>query len=151
MRKIIQLIPIIIILLLSEVSQAQCRDFAKTVGIAELDTSEYIHDGRYNAIKLKEGEEVQLYKTLHSGYEYRVVICGSNDLPDIPFQVLDFKRNVIYDSKEHKDAKHKYPRNWDFTSKSTQRIIVSVKVPVIHQDDDKKQSGCVTVMFGFRK
>jgi len=148
------LIPSILLLFwLSEsyTAKAQCRDFARTVGISELDTTTYIHDGRYNAIQLREGEEVQLYKTLHSGYDYRVVVCGSNDLPEIPFKVLDFKRNVIYDSSEHKGNQHKYPRKWDFTSKSTQRIIISVTVPEIHTDDASKQNGCISVMFGFKK
>ena len=60
---------------------AQCKGFAKKVCKSEL--IPYIHDGNYNAAMLTEGEEADFYKTFYVDQQYRLVICGTESLPQV--------------------------------------------------------------------
>ena len=42
--------------------------------------SPYQHDGNYHAALLIEGEEAELYKTFYSDRNYRIGVCGANNL-----------------------------------------------------------------------
>ena len=97
MKKIIgTLIIAMVIVALPNLVEAQCKNFAKK--ICKLELLPYVHDGIYNATVLSEGETAELYKTFYSGQEYRVTICGDENLPPVQFQVLDAERNVLYDN-----------------------------------------------------
>lgn len=121
---------------------AQCKNFAKK--ICKLELLPYVHDGIYNATVLSEGETAELYKTFYAGQEYRVAVCGDENLPPIQFQVLDAERNVLYDNKQHS-----YSKYWDFKLQSSKQLIISIQVLTSEELTDEILSGCVAVLVGF--
>ena len=123
---------------------AQCKGFAKKICKVEL--SPFIHDGNYHAAILSVGEEAELYKTFYSDTDYRISVCGSDDLPDIEFRIIDSDRNVLY-TNESRD----YSRVWDFRLQASQQLKIFVKVPNTEGMPDDILSGCVAIMFGFQE
>ncbi|HEN21186.1 MAG TPA: hypothetical protein ENN86_04170 [Desulfobacteraceae bacterium] len=121
---------------------AQCKGFAKKICKAELGS--YTHDGNYHAAILVEGEEAELYKTFYSDQDYRLAICGSDNLPAVEFTVMDANKNVLYSN-----ADNNYSRTWDFTLESSQQLKLLIKVTTFEQLSDDPASGCVAIMFGF--
>jgi len=124
---------------------AQCKAFAKKVCKSEL--IPYIHDGNYTAAILTEGEEADFYKTFYADQQYRLVVCGSESLPQIEFRVVDANRNVLYNNKDHNMAK-----SWDFKVESSQQLRIIIKVPTsgAKKPDSEILSGCVAIMIGFK-
>ncbi|MDA3779511.1 MAG: hypothetical protein PF487_04695 [Bacteroidales bacterium] len=145
MKKVYQLLIIIAVFALIPVSsQAQCKSFAKK--ICKLELAPYIHDGNYNAAILTEGEDAELYKTFYAGQNYRIYICNSKELPGIEFQVLDVKRNVLYDNRKNNNSKI-----WDFKLESSQQLIISLRVKSSEEKSEDLISGCVAIMFGIKE
>jgi len=133
-----------ILALIPLAANAQCKGFAKKICKVEL--SPFIHDGNYHAAILSVGEEAELYKTFYSDTDYRISVCGSGDLPDIEFRIIDSDRNVLY-TNESSD----YSRVWDFRLQSSQQLKIFVKVPNTEGVPDDILSGCVAIMFGFQE
>lgn len=145
MKRIVQ-ISFILTLLLSFNAfnvNAQCKGFAKKICKAEL--GEYTHDGNYHAAILVEGEEAELYKTFYSDQDYRVAICGSDNLPAVEFKVMDASKNILYSN-----AENDYSRTWDFKLESSQQLKLVIKVTTFENESDDPASGCVAIMFGFK-
>jgi hypothetical protein len=145
MRRTYQLIALVFTLsLLSNISSAQCKSFAKR--ICKMELIPFIHDGNYHAAILTEGEEAELYKTFYSGQEYRIAVCGGPEsIPDVEFQVIDAYKNVLYDNRQHNLS-----RTWDFKLEASQQLKISVKVPKSNTVSEYPASGCVAIMFGFK-
>jgi len=133
-----------ILALIPLTANAQCKGFAKKICKVEL--SPFIHDGNYHAAILSVGEEAELYKTFYSDTDYRISVCGTGDLPDIEFRIIDSDRNVLY-TNESSD----YSRVWDFRLQSSQQLKIFVKVPNTEGVPDDILSGCVAIMFGFQE
>ena len=145
MKKLIQGIFLISVMaIVPMASHAQCKGFAKK--ICKMELSPYIHDGNYHAAVLTEGEEAELYKTFYSDQEYRIAICGSDALPDIQFEIIDASRNVLYSNKSKN-----YSRIWDFRLEASQQLKISIKVLSVSDNPAAIQSGCVSIMFGFKE
>lgn len=134
---------LLLIFAASASSYAQCKSFAKKVCKVEL--GKYIHDGNYHAAILTEGEEAELYKTFYSDQEYRIVICASESLPPVEFQVMDAAKNVLYDNKSNNLS-----NRWDFKLESSQQLKIAIKVQRTTEDSEEFKSGCVSIMFGFK-
>lgn len=122
---------------------AQCKGFAKKICKAELGS--YTHDGNYHAAILVEGEEAELYKTFYSDQEYRVAICGSENLPAIEFKVMDANKTILYSN-----ADNDFSETWDFKLESSQQLKLVIKVTSFEELSDDPASGCVAIMFGFK-
>ncbi len=123
---------------------AQCKQFAKNTCKAGLDP--YQHDGNYHAALLIEGEEAELYKTFYSDREYRIGVCGANNLEAVEFKVVDTRNGkVLYDN-----SLNDYDWKWDFNLESSQQLKIMVKVPVPDANVDEPEEGCVAIMFGSR-
>lgn len=121
---------------------AQCKQFAKNTCKAGLDP--YQHDGNYHAALLIEGEEAELYKTFYSDREYRIGVCGANNLEAVEFKVVDTRNGkVLYDN-----SLNNFDWKWDFNLESSQQLKIMVKVPVPEANLDEPQEGCVAIMFG---
>ncbi len=132
----------LLVLLFSSAADAQCIDLVKTKGFTYLDTAKYIPEARFNALPLREGDDVDIYKSFFKGRNYRIVVVGAENMPKLNFKVTNFQRQVLYDSNITKEE------SWDFVSDKNQNLIISVEVP--KADKDKKpQSGCVAVVVGF--
>lgn len=122
-------------------ANAQCIDLVKAKGFTYLDTSKYIPEARFNALPLREGDDVDIYKSFFKGRNYRIVVVGAENMPKLNFKVTNFQRQILYDSNITKEE------SWDFVSDKNQNLIISVEVP--KADKDKKpQSGCVAVVIG---
>ncbi len=121
---------------------AQCKQFARATCKAELDP--YQHDGNYHAALLIEGEEAELYKTFYSERDYRIGVCGANNLARIEFKVVDTRNGkVLYDN-----SLHDFDWKWDFNLESSQQLKIVIKVPVPDGNVDEPEEGCVAIMFG---
>jgi hypothetical protein len=147
MKKIISAIAITILIASFTTSvSAQCKGFAKEKG--KLILNPYIHDGNYHAAILVEGEEADLYKTCYADQQYRLVVCGSDNLGAIEFKVIDAFKNVLYDNTQHNKAKF-----WDFKVESSQQLRIVIKVPTAAQKKSEADlnTGCVAIMFGFKQ
>lgn len=125
-------------------ANAQCKAFAKKVCIPELGT--FTHDGNYHAAILVEGEEAELYKTFYSDMEYRLAVCGEDNLPQVEFRVLDANKNVLYSNKDKG-----YAKTWDFKLDASQQLKIVVKVSTSSKSGETPASGCVAIMFGFKR
>ncbi len=145
MKKIFQISLFIFAILASysSSSYAQCKGFAKKMCKVEL--TPYLHDGNYHAAILTEGEEAELYKTFYSQQEYRIAVCGSENLPNLEFEIVDANRKVLYDNKSNN-----YSAIWDFKLESSQQLKILIKVPVTSNGAEDILSGCVSIMFGFK-
>ena len=123
---------------------AQCKQFAKNTCKAGLEP--YQHDGNYHAALLIEGEEAELYKTFYSDREYRIGVCGANNLEAVEFKVVDTRNGkVLYDN-----SLNDFDWKWDFNLESSQQLKIMVKVPVPEANVDEPEEGCVAIMFGSR-
>lgn len=122
----------------------QCKQFAKNtckVGLAP-----YQHDGNYHAAVLLEGEEAELFKTFYSGTEYRIGVCGANNLGNIEFSVVDGNGKVLHNNKYNNNS-----WKWDFKLEASQQLKIVIKVPVSDGLADEPKEGCVAIMFGFKE
>jgi hypothetical protein len=144
MKRIFQLAVIAILVIIPVGVNAQCKGFAKKVCKVEL--APYIHDGNYHAAILTVGEEAELYKTFYSATDYRIAVCGTDDLADIEFRIIDADRNVLYTNKS-KD----YSRIWDFRLEASQQLKITIIVPPGSGLPEDIQQGCVAIMFGFKE
>ncbi len=144
MRFNIKHITIIALFIFSSYSStnAQCIDLVKSKGFTYLDTSKYIPEARFNALPLRQGDDVDIYKSFFKGRSYRIVVVGAENMPKLNFKVTNFQRQVLYDSNITKEE------SWDFVSDKNQNLIISVEVPDA-KDKAKKESGCVAVVVGF--
>lgn len=137
---------IFIIVILSTLSfskvNAQCIDLVKTKGFTYLDTSKYIPEARFNALPLREGDNVDIYKSFFKGRNYRIVVVGAENMPKLNFKVTNFQRQTLYDSNITK------MESWDFVSDKNQNLIISVEVPKAEKEKNP-ESGCIAVIVGF--
>ena len=125
-------------------TEAQCKQFAKNT--CRVGLSPYQHDGNYHAAILLEGEEAELYKTFYSNTDYRIGICGANNLGNIEFLVVDGTGKILHNNKLHN-----FDWKWDFRLDSSQQLKIIVKVPVSSGSDGNPMEGCVAIMFGFKE
>jgi hypothetical protein len=141
-KRILILSLLALVPLLSITLNAQCKHFAKNICKAGLEP--YQHDGMHNAALLVEGEEAELYKTLFSGRDYRLCVCGANNLSAVEFKVVDTRNDrVLYDNSEHD-----YDYRWDFRLEASQQLKIEVKVLVPDGSVEEPEEGCVAIMFG---
>ncbi|MBU0765863.1 MAG: hypothetical protein KJ607_13645 [Bacteroidetes bacterium] len=143
MKRLFQIvISVSLLALIPVVSNAQCKNFAKHTCKEVLNP--YVHDGIYNATVLSEGETAELFKTFYSGQEYRIAVCGAEEIPNVEFQVLDAERNVLYSNKDNE-----YAKTWDFKLESSQQLIIAIQVQTTDDIQPEILSGCVAVLIGF--
>lgn len=121
-------------------TQAQCLSFARNIAKPLLDP--YIHDGNYNATYMEEGESAELYKTFFKGENYRLVVSGIDELPQIHIRLLDDQRNVMFDN-----LNHNFVNVWNFTAENTGTMIVHIKIPDA-EENKKIIGGCIAILFG---
>ena len=125
-------------------TQAQCKSFTKKTCLPNLEP--YIYNGQLNSAVLSEGDVAELLLTFYGGQEYRINICSHELLGDILFQVFDTEKTLLFDNKDKE-----LTNTWDFTSNSTQQLIVRVTVPEEKNRSGMVQSGCVSILVGFKE
>ncbi len=123
---------------------AQCTTFAKEHGLKVLDTEKYVHDGRFNAIKLKQGDDIYIYKAFYAGENYRIVFVADEKLGNIKVEMTDFRRqNVIFNNENGNSF-------FDFHPTKSQRCIIHIQIPAA-KANQTEEKGCVAILFGLKK
>lgn len=106
---------------------------------------DYIISGRYNTLKLREGETILVFKTLSKGINYRIIVKAVDSLAtNLHFTVTNWEDETIFDNAST-DRGYK----WDYLSEKTQRIKINVSVPKTNEKGPLKE-GCVTVLTGIK-
>jgi len=118
---------------------AQCRTFVKNSCLPHLQP--YIHDGGYQAVIMRSGEEAEVYKMVFAGQQYRLYICVDNQLPGVEFVVSDVRRNILFDNRKSDNVKF-----WDFKPEASQQIKVTIRIPKLQSGETI--SGCFGILFG---
>ena len=119
----------------------QCKTFTKNECKPKLGS--YIYNGQLNSAMLNEGDIAELMITFYSNQDYRIVVCGAEELGNINFVLKDASGNVLYTNADHDMVDH-----WDFHTKSTQQLSIEVSVPITSEKELYK-SGCVSILVGF--
>jgi len=121
--------------------KAQCQVFVRSLCVPELQP--YIHDGGFQAVIMREGEEAEVYKTVFAGQQYRLFICIDSSLPNVEFVVSDIRRNILFDNQKNDNT-----RVWNFRPSASQQIKVTIRIPRSRQGGGEQNFGCVGVLFG---
>ena len=125
-------------------SQAQCKSFTKKTCLPNLEP--YVYNGQLNSAVLSEGDVAELLLTFYGGQEYRINVCSHELLGKVQFQIFDTEKNLLYDN-----SKYEFTKFWDFKSVDTQQLIVRVTVPKEENRSGIVQSGCISILVGFKK
>ncbi len=100
----------------------------------------FISDGQVYAAFLDK-QKAEYRVTLYGGTTYRIVAnAGSNDNYAL-FTIRDLNGNVLYRNSDHKNAPY-----WDFKIPKSIPVVIETSL-----DEDKKFTGCVVMLIGFKK
>jgi len=125
-------------------TNAQCKGFTKKECLPQL--KPYVYNGQLNSAVLNEGDVAELLLTFYSGQDYRIFVCSQEMLGNVEFKLLDTDKNTLFYNKDHD-----YVKFWDFKSNSTQQLIVQVRIPQSEVKSEIVQSGCVSILAGFKE
>lgn len=104
------------------------------------DGSLFVSDGQiYQAFLTEEAAEFET--TLYGGSTYRIATSAGIKDNFVVFSIIDQEGNVLFSNQKYKNAKY-----WDFKVESTINCRVELKL-----DLERKSSGCVTMLIGFKK
>ncbi len=121
---------------------AQCKNFTNQTVVPEL--GDYLLTGKYHSLKLSEGEEILIFKTINKGINYRFVIMSDDNIPQPQFMIIDWENNLIFDNTEHGNA-----ISFDYSCNKTQRIKIVIKVPR-STETPQINEGCVSLVMGIK-
>lgn len=121
-----------------------CKKFTKS-GLDRLDTLNFIHDGRYNAVKLNPGESFDVYKPFYRGKTYNIVMFCDESLPGISFEILTIHQDQVFKSPGGRKF-----QEFEYTSKKTQNLIIRVSVDQAKTDENYEEA-CVALLIGYKR
>jgi hypothetical protein len=121
--------------------QAQCKGFTKKKCAPKLD--DYIPSNKYNSLQMVQGEEAELYLVFLENMDYRLLICTHPVLGEASWRILTEQGQEVY-SSEMDDGSNQF----DFSTTSTEKLILSISIPPLESPSGLIQPGCVTVMVG---
>lgn len=125
-------------------ANSQCKGFTKKECLPGI--KPFVYNGQLNSAVLNEGDVAELLLTFYSGQDYRIFVCSQETLGNVEFKLIDTDRNTMFYNKDHDFVKF-----WDFKSNATQQLIVQVRVPQNDAVSDIIQSGCVSILVGFKE
>jgi len=140
MKKLLLLLTITIIS--STFAFSQCRDFTVNDVVPKL--GDFLLTGKYHSMKLIEGEEILIFKTINKGLTYRFVVMSDNEIPQPHFMIIDWENNLIYDNENNNNSVI-----FDLKCDKTQRIKIVIKVPKASSQPSMKE-GCVSLVMGIK-
>ena len=124
-------------------NNSSCRGFAKE-GITILDTAFFVHDGRYNAVKLAEGDKIDVYKPFYKGRRYMITVIAEDNLPGINIKIDNIRRENLHHNEESGNR-----HSWIFEPTKNENLIISVEVLKEGEKPDLSNRGCVAVLIGY--
>ena len=122
-------------------SSAQCKSFVKNKCAPVLES--YVPSDKFNSLRMVEGEEAEVNLIFVANHDYRVVICSQEILGDVEFEILTDRGQVIYSSKDNVGKSY-----FDFSTTSTEKLQVIIRVSEDESTTGMMHEGCVTVMIG---
>ena len=136
-------------------SNAQCLDFAKTVGFEKLDRSLYISSSRVNALTMGEGDQLDIYIPFFRGKNYRVVIVNEPNVPKPSYKITNLKQETVFDSSDSTNIENENLQQedfsiWEYTAKQSENLVITLSIPEAPIGEDIK-NGCVAIVIGFKK
>lgn len=136
---------VLIVLITMAVSAfSQCKNFTKKTGFPAL--APFTHNGQLTSAKFIPGDEAEIEMTFNGGNEYRVLVCNQELIGAAELTIMDKTRKVLYTSTPGEINPH-----WDFRVRTTQQLIVLVKVPEMKKTSTQMiADGCVSILVGFR-
>lgn len=141
MKKLILLL--FLSVLASQVTIAQCNQFTKKKCIPQL--TPFVHNGQLNSASLGAGETAELELTFYGGQEYRILVCAQDIFKGVHFILKDKSGKELFNSKD------KSEQYWDFKVSSTQQLTLEVVTEASENQSGMVESGCVSVLVGFKK
>lgn len=121
---------------------SQCREFTHSEVVPKLE--DFLLTGNYHSMKLREGEEILIFKTINRGLSYRFVVMSEEQIPQPHFMITDWENNIIYDNSKDNNS-----NVFDYKAVSTQRIKIIIKVPKSSSTSNNKE-GCVGLVMGVK-
>lgn len=126
---------------------AQCNEFTENEVLPLLSdgNENFIISGKYNAVKLNEGDDMLIFRSLTKGITYRFIAKGEESMPDNTFFVVEsWQGDTLFNSSQNG-----YPKYFDYENKkNNQRVKIYVKVPA--SGNKPGASGCVSVVTGIK-
>jgi len=144
MKLVTKIISILLLIFIPIYGFTQCQEYTEKEVLPLL--GDYMQSGRYNSMKMYEGDEMVVYKSLSKGISYRFVVACSAELsPYVEFNVVDWDNKKLFSNKtsDHSNV-------WDYLSVSSGRIRIIIRIPVTSKSDQLKK-GCVGMISGFKK
>jgi hypothetical protein len=102
----------------------------------------FISDGQNYRALLLEDEVAEFQSTFFGGSVYRIAACSGSTNGNLIFSIYDTKRNLLYNSADHKNAPY-----WDFKFKNTMDCIIEAKL----NHSTSSGSGCAVILIGFKQ
>ena len=121
-------------------SSAQCDTIANFCHKNNF-TVDYISDGQNYRAFLAGEQEAEFSTTFFGGVTYRIAACTGFSQGHLIFRIKDQEGNILFDNSHFTNAPY-----WDFKVNSTVTCTVSAQL-----DLHETQSGCATLLIGFKK
>lgn len=100
----------------------------------------FVSDGQVYTAFL-DHERSEFKTTFFGGSTYRIAATAGEDDTYVIFTVSDTEGNLLFTNKPHKNAPY-----WDFKVPSTIPVVITTEL-----DMDKRVTGCVVMMIGFKR
>ena len=124
-------------------NNSSCKTFAKS-GISIIDSLGFVHDGRFNSVKLAEGDKIDVYKPFYKGRKYIIVVIAEDNLPGINIKIDNIRRENL-----HKNDEPACKHTWIFEPEKNENLIISVEVIIEGAKANLSNKGCVAVLIGY--
>lgn len=100
----------------------------------------YISDGQVYTAFL-DRESAEFTTTFYGGSTYRIATSGGSKDDYVIFTVRDEQGNILFTNRNQKNAPY-----WDFEVPKTINLTIETQL-----DPDKKVTGCVVMLIGFKQ
>lgn len=120
---------------------SQCKGFVKKKCAPLLE--DFTPSDKYNSLQMVQGEEAELYLVFVENNDYRILICSHPILGDVVWSIVTEQGEEVYNSVMANGDNH-----FDFSTTSTEKLILSISIPPLTSPSGLIQPGCVSVMVG---
>ena len=145
MKKILLLSLVVLGATFNTKAQEACEELPqiceKSLAPTLEDPSLYISDGQVYRAFIDEGQEAEFSATLYGGSRYRIAATAGSKDNYVIFEIRDIDGEVLFSNVDHANAPY-----WDFEIQNDIECFIVMKL-----DEDKRDSGCATMLIGFKK
>lgn len=103
-------------------------------------SKKFISDGQVYTAFL-DRERAEFNTTFYGGTTYRIAASAGSKDDYVIFTVKDMEGNVLFTNKNYKNSPY-----WDFKVPQTLPVMIETEL-----DSDKKVTGCVVMLIGFKQ